>query len=146
MTEKKSPVRWMGVDFGDARTGLAMSDPTGLIASGLGCIKSGNLLKTAQATADEAVRLGATKIIIGNPINMNGTFGPRAERVKAFADYVAQISGIEVELFDERLSTANAHQMLNLTDIKGKKRKTVIDEMSARLILQNYLDRNRDKL
>jgi len=145
MTEKKSPVRLMGVDFGDARTGLAMSDPTGLIASGLGCVKSTNLLKTAHAVAEEAVRLQATRIIVGNPINMNGTYGPRAERAKVFADYVAEISGIEVELFDERLSTANAHQMLNLTEIKGKKRKSVIDEMSARLILQNYLDRNREK-
>lgn len=143
MSQTKQPVRIMGVDFGDARTGLAVSDPTGLIASGAGCIHSANLLKTAEAVSAEAVKLNITKIIIGNPINMNGTEGPRSERVRAFAEHVKNISGIEIELFDERLSTANAHQMLNLTDIKGKKRKSVIDEMSARLILQNYLDKIR---
>lgn len=144
MSENKQPVRIMGVDFGDVRTGIAVSDPTGLIASGAGCITSANLLKTAQAVSEEAVKIGVTKIIIGNPINMNGTEGPRSERVRAFAEHVKNISGIEVELFDERLSTANAHRMLNLTDIKGKKRKAVIDELSARLILQNYLDRTRN--
>lgn len=144
MSENKQPVRIMGVDFGDVRTGIAVSDPTGLIASGAGCITSANLLKTAQAVSEEAVKIGVTKIIIGNPINMNGTEGQRSERVRAFAEHVKNISGIGVELFDERLSTANAHRMLNLTDIKGKKRKAVIDELSARLILQNYLDRTRN--
>lgn len=143
MSQTKQPVRIMGVDFGDARTGLAVSDPTGLIASGAGCITSSNLLKTAEAVSAEAVKLNITKIIIGNPINMNGTEGPRSERVRAFAEHVKNISGIEVEMLDERLSTANAHRILNMTDIKGKKRKSVIDEMSARLILQDYLDKIR---
>ena len=143
MGELKGPVKILGVDFGDARTGLAVSDPTGLLASGAGCITSANLRRTAEAVSEEARTRGVTKIIIGNPVNMNGTEGPRSERVKAFAAHVAELSGIPVELLDERLSTANAHQILNLTDIRGKKRKTVIDEMSARLILQNYLDKRR---
>ena len=76
---------------------------------------------------------------------MNGTLGPRSEKVQAFGKKVQELSEIKVELFDERLSTANAHQILNQTNTRGQKRKDIIDEMSACLILQSYLDRERNK-
>ncbi|MBQ7353808.1 MAG: Holliday junction resolvase RuvX [Clostridia bacterium] len=132
--------RILGVDFGDARTGLSLSDPSGFLASGIGCIKSTGFLKTAE----EVVRIAKEKdvglIVLGHPINMNGTLGPRSEKAQAFAEHLRELSGIEVVLFDERLSTANAHTMLNITNTRGQKRKNIIDEMSACLILQSYLD------
>ncbi len=137
---------FLGVDFGDTRTGLAVSDPTGLIATGIGCVKCNNMKKTAEQVSAKALELGVNKIIIGHPINMNGTLGPRSERAKAFAEYVREMSGIETELFDERLSTANAYQILNVTGTKGSKRRGIIDELSARLILQNYLDKIKNTI
>ena len=134
----------LGVDYGDARTGLALSDISGFLASGAGCIKSTGFLKTAQAVADFAVQKDVGLIVLGHPINMNGTLGPRSEKVQAFGKKLEELSQIKVELFDERLSTANAHQILNQTNTRGQKRKDVIDEMSACLILQAYLDRERN--
>ncbi|MBQ2809839.1 MAG: Holliday junction resolvase RuvX [Clostridia bacterium] len=136
--------RILGVDFGDARTGLALSDLTGFLASGAGTIKGG-FETTAKAVADFAIKNDVGKIVLGHPINMNGTLGERSEKIKAFASRLFELCEIEVELFDERLSTANAHQILNITNTRGEKRKRIIDEMSACLILQSYLDRERAK-
>ena len=135
----------LGVDFGDARTGLALSDISGFLASGAGCIKSTGFLKTAEGVAEVAKKNDVGLIVLGHPINMNGTLGPRSEKVQAFGKHLEEITGIKVELFDERLSTANAHVILNQTNTRGQKRKDIIDEMSACLILQSYLDRERSK-
>ncbi len=134
----------LGVDFGDVRTGLALSDIMGFLASGAGTIKGG-FEKTAQRVAEVAKENDVSKIVLGHPINMNGTLGERSEKIKAFARTLEELSGIEVVLYDERLSTANAHQILNITNTRGEKRKSIIDEMSACLILQSYLDRERSK-
>ncbi len=134
---------YLGVDFGDARTGLALSDPMGLLATGAGCIQCGNLRKTAEQTAAFAKEKGVARIIIGNPLNMNGTAGPRTERVKAYAAIVQELSGIPVELLDERLTTVSAHRFLSDSGVSGKKRKSSVDELSATLILQNFLDRQK---
>ena len=135
--------RILGVDFGDARTGVALSDISGFLASGVGTIKSTSFLKTAEEVAKIAKEKDVGLIVLGNPINMNGTQGPRSEKAQAFGKHLAELCGIEVVLFDERLSTANAHTMLNLTNTRGQKRKSIIDEMSACLILQSYLDSKR---
>ncbi len=135
----------LGVDYGDARTGLALSDLSGFLASGAGCIKSTGFLKTAESVSEIAKKNEVGLIVLGHPINMNGTLGPRSEKVQAFGKHLEKISGIKVELFDERLSTANAHVILNQTNTRGQKRKDIIDEMSACLILQSYLDRERNK-
>lgn len=134
----------LGVDFGDVRTGLALSDITGFLAGGAGTVKGG-FEKTAQRVAEVAKENDVSKIVLGHPINMNGTLGERSEKIKAFARTLEELSGIEVVLYDERLSTANAHQILNITNTRGEKRKSIIDEMSACLILQSYLDRERSK-
>ena len=135
----------LGVDYGDTRTGLALSDISGFLASGAGCIKSTGFLKTAEGVAKVAKDNDVGLIVLGHPINMNGTLGPRSEKAQAFGKHLEEITGIKVELFDERLSTANAHVILNQTNTRGKKRKDVIDEMSACLILQSYLDRERSR-
>ncbi|MBO4983491.1 MAG: Holliday junction resolvase RuvX [Clostridia bacterium] len=135
--------RILGVDFGDARTGVALSDISGFLASGVGTIKSTSFLKTAEEVVKIAKEKDVSLIVLGHPINMNGTLGPRSEKAQAFAKHLQEISGIEVVLQDERLSTANAHTMLNLTNTRGEKRKSIIDEMSACLILQSYLDSRR---
>lgn len=134
----------LGIDFGDARTGLALSEATGLLAVGAGCIKSGNLRKTAEQAAEFAREKAVTKIVVGNPLNMNGSAGPRTERCKAFAALLAELTGLEVELFDERLTTVAAHGFLSATGVSGKKRKDSVDELSATLILQDYLDRRKN--
>lgn len=141
--EKKEKL--LGVDFGDARTGLALSEPTGLLAVGAGCIKSGNLRKTAEETAAFAREQRVTKIVVGNPLNMNGTAGPRTERCQAFAQLLREMTGLEVDLFDERLTTVAAHGFLSASGVSGKKRKDSVDELSATLILQDYLDRQKNR-
>ena len=130
----------LGVDFGDARTGLALSDLSGFLASGAGTIKSKSFKETGDYVCEFAKKNDVGLIVLGHPINMNGTLGPRSEKIKAFKDYLEAGSKIPVILQDERLSTANAHVMLNMTGTRGEKRKSIIDEMSACLILQSYLD------
>ena len=132
--------RTLGVDFGDARTGLALSDISGFLASGIGTIKSTSFTFTGDEVCAAAKKNDVMLIVLGHPINMNGTLGPRSEKIQAFKKYLEEKSGIPVVLFDERLSTANAHVMLNMTGTRGQKRKHIIDEMSACLILQSYLD------
>ncbi len=135
--------RILGVDFGDTRTGVAMSDISGFLASGVGTVKSTSFLKTAEEVAKIAKEKDACLIVLGHPINMNGTLGPRSEKAQAFGKHLEELTGLPVVLFDERLSTANAHVMLNITNTRGQKRKSIIDEMSACLILQSYLDSKR---
>lgn len=134
--------RILGVDFGDARTGVAISDLSGILASGVGTIKSTGFLKTAEEVAKIAKEKDVSLIVLGHPINMNGTLGPRSEKAQAFGKHLEELTGLPVVLYDERLSTANAHVMLNMTNTRGQKRKSIIDEMSACLILQSYLDKN----
>ena len=132
----------IGVDLGDARTGLAVYGKSGTIAVGAGTICGASFRETVVAVAEAARREGAELIVVGNPVNMNGTEGPRSEKCRAFAAALAEASGIEVELYDERLTTVVAHRYLSDTGVHGKKRKSTVDELSATLILQDYADRN----
>lgn len=133
--------RILSVDFGDTRTGLAVSDELRFLASGIGYISPGGIEKTATAVAEEAKRLGVSAIVVGHPLNMNGTEGPRAARAAEFAELLrGKLDGVEVVLFDERMTTMAASRYLNETNLRGKKRKGVIDTLSAQIILQNFLD------
>ncbi|MCQ2424044.1 MAG: Holliday junction resolvase RuvX [Clostridia bacterium] len=134
----------LGVDYGDARTGLALSDPSGLMAFGAGCVRAEGMKKAASGVAAAAAEKHAARIVIGNPINMNGTEGPRSEKCRAFADMLRELTGLPVELFDERLTTVSAHRILSESNVRGQKRKNSVDELSAQLILQDYLDRRRN--
>ena len=132
----------LGVDLGDARTGLAVYGKSGSIAVGAGTIRGASFKETAAAVAEAAKREGAGLIVVGNPVNMNGTEGPRSEKCRAFAELLREVAGIAVELFDERLTTVVAHQYLSESGVHGKKRKNTVDELSATLILQDWADRN----
>ena len=132
----------LGVDFGDVRTGLAVSDPSRLIASGLGYVSPGGIDKTADAVAQAARQNGVAAVIVGLPVNMDGSQGSRAQRCSKFAAMVKErLEGVSVAVFDERMTTMTASRYLNETNTKGKKRKQVIDTLSAQIILQNCLDR-----
>ena len=133
----------LGVDLGDARTGLAVYGKSGSIAIGAGTVRGASFRETAAAVADAARREGAGLIVVGNPVNMNGTEGPRSEKCRAFAELVRELSDVEVVLYDERLTTVVAHQYLSESGVYGKKRKNTVDELSATLILQDWADRNR---
>ena len=131
----------LAVDFGDVRTGLAISDASRFLASGIGYISPGGLEKTVLAVSESAKREGAVAIVVGLPKNMDGSEGSRAERCKKFARMLKEESGLLVSTFDERMTTMTAARYLNETNTKGKKRKGVIDTLSAQIILQNCLDR-----
>lgn len=132
--------RILCIDYGDVRTGIAVSDSLHILAVGLCTFRATgatNLIELIKAKADE---FNAGLIVIGNPVNMNGTSGPRSNKVRAFAEKLEAALNIKVVLFDERCTTMTAHHILNETDTRGKKRKNVIDTLSAQIILQNYMD------
>ena len=137
--------KYLGVDYGDKRTGLAECDVSGLLASGIGTISEGGMKNTAERVAREAASRGCKKIIVGLPKNMDGTEGFRAETVRAFGDILASLTEIPVEYYDERMSTMQAYRFLDGAGTFGKKRKAVIDTLSAEIILQNYIDRERSR-
>lgn len=132
----------MGVDYGDARTGLALN--AGSFAFGAGCVRAEGMRRTAEEVAAAAVEKSAELIVVGNPINMNGTEGPRSEKCRAFAKMLGELSGIPVELYDERLTTVSAHNIMSELNVRGKKRKDNVDELSATIILQDYIDRHKN--
>ena len=140
-TIKQSAGKILSVDFGDVRTGLAVSDPSRLLASGLGYISPGGIEKTADAVAEEALKNGVAAIIVGLPVNMDGSHGSRAQRCEKFARMLKERVSLPVAVFDERMTTMTASRYLNETGTRGKKRKQVIDTLSAQIILQNCLDR-----
>lgn len=132
----------LGVDFGEARTGLALSDAARFLASGIGNIPGGGLEKSAERIAAAAAEHGAVAVVLGLPVNMNGSEGPRAARVRELAALLREKApGVPVALIDERMTTMAASRFLNETNTRGKKRKGVIDTLSAQIILQNALDR-----
>ncbi len=129
----------LAVDFGDARTGLAISDPTEFLASPIGVITEYNFEKTVSKVALAAKENKAQLIIVGYPKNMNGTIGERAEKCSKFAELLRKQVDVEVVLWDERATTITAHNFLNETGTFRNKRKQVIDAVAATIILENYL-------
>ena len=135
--------KYLGVDYGDKRTGLAECDISGLIAGGIGTISEGGMRKTAVKVAEEAEKRSCKKIIIGLPKNMDGSEGPRADVIKAFGALLAELTTIPIDYYDERMTTMVAYRFLGETGTYGKKRKETVDTLSAQIILQNYIDRER---
>lgn len=129
----------LAVDYGDARTGLAVCDPGEMLASPLGTIAQWDPEKTAEEVVRAAGETGAQEIVVGNPINMDGTAGARSQTCREFAALLEQKSGLPVVLWDERGTTVTAARYLNTTDTRGKKRKKVIDAVAATIILESYL-------
>ena len=138
---KNTKGRVLGVDYGEARTGLALSDLSRFLASGIGNIPGGGLEKSAELIVAAAREHGAVGVVIGLPVNMNGTEGPKAERVRRLAELVGELAPeLALALMDERMTTMAAHRFLNETETRGKKRRGVVDTLSAQIILQNALD------
>ena len=138
---KATTGRVLGVDYGEARTGLAVSDATRFLASGIGNVQGGGLEKTAERVLEAAREQKAVAVVLGLPVNMNGTEGPKAARIREFAAILERT--LPVYLMDERMTTMAAARFLNETNTRGKKRRGVIDTLSAEIILQNALDRLR---
>lgn len=134
--------RYLGVDYGDKRTGLAVSDASGFLAGAIGQISPGGMKNTAIAVAKEAEKQNAVLIVVGLPKNMDGSEGFRAEAVRAFVALLEAQTNVPVALSDERLSTCEAHRYIQAS---GKKRKAVVDTLSAQIILQDYLDAERNR-
>ncbi len=133
-------MRILGVDFGDSRTGFAISDLLGFGATTLEPCRGKNMIKVADYTTKLALEKGAEMIVLGYPKNMNGTVGPRGQKTEAFAKMLKERLSIPVKLWDERLTTVSAHHLMNETNVRGKKRKDSVDSVSAAYILQSYLD------
>ena len=130
----------MGVDFGDARTGLAICDKCEMLASPIGVIEEYNFEKCIEKVVESAIKNKAEEIVVGYPKNMNGTVGERAEKCKLFSEKLAEQIKVPVKLWDERCTTVSAHNYLNQTNTRGKKRKAVVDVVAATIILESYLE------
>lgn len=135
--------RILGIDLGDVRTGIAVSDPAQFMASGVCTITEYNEERLLDRLCAMFREYSAEEAVMGLPVNMDGSEGFRAEKVRKFASLLEEKSGKKIILFDERCSTMVAHTILNETNSRGKKRKQVIDTLSAEIILQNYLDKQK---
>jgi putative Holliday junction resolvase len=135
-----APGRILGLDVGARRVGIAISDPLGLTAQGLDTLQRRNrrydLGELRKLLKEYAVR----EIVVGNPLRMSGQSGTQAQKMEVFAGQLKQSFSLPVHLWDERLSTAEAHRLLDETGIRDSRRKEVIDKMAAVLILQSFLD------
>lgn len=129
----------MAVDYGDARTGLAACDRTEFLASPIGVIQEYNFENTVKKVSYAVEEYAVQMVVVGHPLNMDGTAGERAEKCALFAEKLKALVNVPVVLWDERSTTVSAHQVLNETNTRGKKRKQVIDAVAATIILENYL-------
>lgn len=136
----------MSVDYGDVRTGVAVCDKNEMLASPVKVITETDRDVLSDDIANEAVRLKAEIIVVGLPKNMDGSEGFRAEACREFASLIEEKTGIDVALYDERLTTISAHNALNVTNTRGKKRKSVIDAVSAVMILEDYMRYRRNSV
>lgn len=128
----------MAIDYGEVRTGIAVSDPTGLLAGETFVINQWDPVRLADTIAAEAARRGVTTLVLGLPKNMDGTEGPRAERSRALKALL-EARGMAVDLWDERLTTVAAHRILRDNGKREKKHKATVDAVAAALILEGYL-------
>lgn len=133
----------MAIDYGDARTGVAVSDSLGWLTGFTTVIHSRNPEKTADELCALIPKHGVERLVMGFPRNMDGTEGPRADLYREFAALLQKKSGMEVILWDERRTTIEAHQILSEQNYHGKKRKNTVDAVAASLILEGYLAKLR---
>lgn len=135
----------MAVDYGDARTGIAVCDPTEFLASPVGNIEEKRMIVCAEKVAYMAKQYEVGEIVVGYPKNMNGSVGPRAEKCDLFSQKIKEYIDLPVILWDERSTTVAAHNILNETNTRGKKRKAVVDSVAACLILESYMGYRKNK-
>lgn len=132
-------MRIMAIDYGDAHTGIAVSDPTGLLTGFTTTVTAYRPEAVAEEIASLAREHGAEELVLGHPKNMDGSRGPRAEKAEAFAELLRAVTGLPVVLWDERRTTIDAHQILFNAGKNARKRKKTVDAVAASLILEGYL-------
>jgi len=132
-------MRIMGIDFGDSRTGIAVSDLLNTMTGDAFVITHWNEDVIAERISQEAKARGVGTLVLGQPKNMDGTIGPRAEKCMNFADKLREITGLPVILWDERRTTVDAHRILSDNGKKTKKHRQTVDAVAASLILEGYL-------
>ena len=132
-------MRIMGIDYGDARTGVAISDLLCTIVGSTYVVPSRNREKAIADIVRLAKENQVERIVVGLPRNMDGSEGPRAELCRAFAEQLRQATGLPVAMWDERRTTVEAHNILSQHNYHGKKRKETVDAVAASLILEGYL-------
>lgn len=136
-------MRILGIDYGDARVGVAVSDVLGFMATGVKTIQNRGTKKLLEELDEVLKEYKPEKIVIGLPKNMDGTEGFRVDATKEFAEELKAIYNGEIIFQDERLTTVGATRYLDTTNTRGKKRKAVLDTVSACLILEQYLNSNK---
>jgi putative Holliday junction resolvase len=136
-------MRVMGLDVGDKTVGIAVSDDLGITAQGLPTLRRERLAFDLAHVHGVAQEQGATRVIVGLPLNMDGTEGPRAAVSRKFGDALGKLTGLPIEYWDERLTTAQAERVLLEADVSRRKRRQVIDKLAAQVILQGWLDAQR---
>ena len=134
----------MSVDYGDRRTGIALSDIRGILASPLTVINESYQPKLAKEIVSLAVDNDVKTVVIGLPRNMDGSYGYRCDECKSLGEAISNINAeLNICFEDERLTTVMAHNVLSENNVRGKKRKDTVDAVSAVMILQSYLDKNK---
>lgn len=139
---ENSYYRVMALDYGEVRIGIAVSDVTRFLASGLENYTRVNLEKDCSHIAELVKDNNVKTIVIGLPLNMDGTAGVRVEKTKEFAEELSRYTDVKIDFLDERLTSVSAEKILISADVSRKKRKQVLDKLSATIILQDYLDSN----
>ncbi len=134
----------LSVDYGDARTGVAVCDKFEMLASPVTVVHEKNAEKLAESIAKIAAEKRVEHLVVGLPKNMDGSEGFRAENCRNFAAILQEKTKLPLDFQDERLTTVSAHNALNLTDTRGKKRKEVVDAVSAVIILEDYLRKRKN--
>lgn len=129
----------MAIDYGDARTGIAISDALGMLTGFTTVIHAYTPDKVAAGIQELVRAHQVTELVMGFPKNMDGSEGPRAELYKEFAARLETVTGMKPVLWDERRTTVDAHRILSQNNVRGKKRKNKVDAVAASLILEGYL-------
>ena len=132
-------MRIMGIDFGDARTGIAVSDEMNILVGDAWTLNQRNPELVAEEIASEAARRGVQRLVLGLPKNMDGSEGPRAEKCRGFAELLGTKTDLPIVMWDERRSSIEAHAILHANGKKEKKHRKTVDAVAASLILEGYL-------
>ena len=133
----------MSIDYGDARTGIAFCDKNEILASAYTTINESYQPKLVKKIVEIIEAEQPEKIVVGLPRNMDGSYGFRADRCRELAEALSSETDISIDFEDERLTTVIAHDILSANNVKGKKRKSVVDAVSAVVILQDYIDKRK---
>ena len=133
----------LSVDYGDKRTGIAVCDRMEMLASPVTVVWGDYAPKVIAEIEKITAEYNPEQIVVGLPKNMDGSEGERAEKCRDFAQLLSEKTGIETVMVDERLTTVSAHKALNVTDVRGQKRKNIVDAVSAVMILESYLSKRK---